>query len=429
MGLSLDSLVGGVKSLLGSTIGSFAGSMALGAGLLLGGAGMSGCDEEENPEPPKEFVADAGHRTVYLSWRFPDDIEMPGIMVRRKIDDFPADSLDGTLVYEGNGQSHMDNGLTANTLYCYKAFFYSNTDPLTYVLVKAASATPYYETKPPYNAPQVFAGASIVPYGEADNVGHPFITASDWEAFFELRVGVLPKENHNLTIRNDFDSIRNMFSSNGNVSSYLGIMIVMTDEPEPVFRGCPIFVGNTTVPGFSDNYSSNGHWPDGQPDVAAMFTVENGNISSVTQNMLKEFFGSSITSRDYSGLWYDAQDAAINSACDMFNTLGHTNIQSGPTQITNSVTDTSFDSDAYVEWDSGKKLVILFEDPYVSNDEHSAINAMANARNGGCFPQDVLYIDLASNLVQPNLGYSFWNSTSEGNLRYTQLQMVRKMGN
>ena len=131
--MGLGSLVKGVKYI--------AGGFALGMGLLFGG---SGCEKErDNVEPPKEFEAEAGHRTAYLSWKFPDNLEMPSIMVRRKIDDFPADSLDGTLVYEGNGQSHMDTNLTENTLYCYKAFFYSNTDPLTFVLIKTASATPF----------------------------------------------------------------------------------------------------------------------------------------------------------------------------------------------------------------------------------------------------------------------------------------------
>lgn len=425
----LESLVGGVKSLLGGAIGKFAGSVVLGAGLLLGASGISGCGEDEQTEPAKEFEASAGHRTVYLSWNFPDNIEMPGILIRRKVDDFPNDASDGTLAYRGSDRSHMDTGLAENTLYCYKAFFFSNTEPLVYLLERTASATPYYETRPPYNAPEVFAGSAIVPYGEADSVNPRFISLSDWEAYFIATVGVLPNQNNNLTVRNDMDAIKNVFSSNPYVTDFLGITIVMTGEPEPAFNGCPVLIGNTSAAGFGDNYDSNGYGQDGQSDIAAMFTAANGNISAVTKNMLKEFFGSSITSRDYSGVWYDARDLALNMACDMFHSLGHTNIQSGPTQITNSVTDTSFDSDVYVEWGNGKKLAILLEDPYVSNYEHSAITAMANARNGGCFPQDVLYIDLANNLVQPNFGCSFWKSTSEGNLRYTQLQMMRKIGN
>ncbi|MBW3013628.1 hypothetical protein KY335_00100, partial [Candidatus Woesearchaeota archaeon] len=238
----LESLVGGVRSLLGGAIGKFAGSVALGAGLLFGG-----CDKErDNVEPPKEFEAAAGHRTTYLSWNFPDGLEMPSIMVRRKIDDFPADSLDGTLIYEGSGQSHMDTGLTENTLYCYKAFFYSNTDPLTYVLIKTASATPYYETKPPYSAPQVFAGDAIVPYGEANSVNPRFISASDWETYFEPSIGAMPI-NNNPTVRNDLDAIQNSFSNNPNITGYLGITIVTTGEPEFVFNGCPVLIGNTSA--------------------------------------------------------------------------------------------------------------------------------------------------------------------------------------
>ncbi|MBW3018489.1 hypothetical protein KY325_04990, partial [Candidatus Woesearchaeota archaeon] len=143
----LESLVGGVRSLLGGAIGKFAGSVVLGAGLLFGAAGISGCIEgEEHIETEavnetNEFNAIPGHYKVSLFWDLPEESDISEIMIRRKQDTFPINETDGILIYQGSENSYEDQSIDVGVLYCYKMFFISSTDPIIYSGL-SASATP-----------------------------------------------------------------------------------------------------------------------------------------------------------------------------------------------------------------------------------------------------------------------------------------------
>ncbi|MCK4670074.1 MAG: hypothetical protein KAT43_02630 [Nanoarchaeota archaeon] len=136
--IDIETLVRGVKYV--------AGGLLLGGSLLFGG----GCDlvDEDDTVETETFAATAGNHEVQLSWKHPDNIEVPGVKIRRKIDYFPTDPTDGTLVYEGRERSYVDSGLDAKILYCYTAFSFSYADPIVYFSEKTVSATPFDATPP-----------------------------------------------------------------------------------------------------------------------------------------------------------------------------------------------------------------------------------------------------------------------------------------
>ncbi|MCK4670076.1 MAG: hypothetical protein KAT43_02640 [Nanoarchaeota archaeon] len=139
--MGIESLLGSVKNLLGSTVGKVGTTVLLGAGLLFGG----GCDEEEDPMVVDEIFlsATAGSYEVALSWKLPKDEEDSDIHIQRKQDTVPTDIDDGTLVYEGQESSYIDSGLEADVLYCYKAFVISYSNPTYSYSSLEASATPF----------------------------------------------------------------------------------------------------------------------------------------------------------------------------------------------------------------------------------------------------------------------------------------------
>ncbi|MCK4670073.1 MAG: NHL repeat-containing protein [Nanoarchaeota archaeon] len=144
MGLSLEGLVRSVKNVLGTTFCA----LGLGAGLLFGGAGMSGCFEEEDVETEaiaeSNFSATGGNYEINLSWDLKRDDE---IMIRRRQEIFPTNPTDGNFVYQGEEKSYIDTGLEADVLYCYRIFFVNPTDPIsTSDLI--TSARPYDGTPP-----------------------------------------------------------------------------------------------------------------------------------------------------------------------------------------------------------------------------------------------------------------------------------------
>ncbi|RME92537.1 MAG: hypothetical protein D6767_03010 [Candidatus Hydrogenedentota bacterium] len=77
--------------------------------------------------PPAEvsgFTATAGDFSISLSWTNPTDPDFAGVKLVRKLGGFPANSTDGTLVYNGTNTSYFDNGLLAGTTYYYTIFTY-----------------------------------------------------------------------------------------------------------------------------------------------------------------------------------------------------------------------------------------------------------------------------------------------------------------
>ena len=63
-------------------------------------------------------------RQVRLSWTNPSDADFEGVKILRKTGGYPANPLDGTVVYNGSGVSCLDHALTNGVIYHYAAFSY-----------------------------------------------------------------------------------------------------------------------------------------------------------------------------------------------------------------------------------------------------------------------------------------------------------------
>lgn len=86
------------------------------------------------------FIATAGDTEVALAWQNPADADFNRVKVLRKTGSFPANSSDGVSVYEGNGTSFADQGLSNGTAYYYAIFAYDLAGNES--AVTTASATP-----------------------------------------------------------------------------------------------------------------------------------------------------------------------------------------------------------------------------------------------------------------------------------------------
>ncbi|MFV2057755.1 MAG: CARDB domain-containing protein [Thiohalomonadales bacterium] len=66
-------------------------------------------------------MATGGNKKVDLSWEWPTDTDVAGVMIRRDVNDYPATIVDGTLVYEGAALATTDT-VQNNTKYYYSLF-------------------------------------------------------------------------------------------------------------------------------------------------------------------------------------------------------------------------------------------------------------------------------------------------------------------
>jgi chitodextrinase len=103
----------------------------------------------DSTPPPNvsNFTATAGDSQISLRWRNPASSDFAGVIILRKTGSYPANVSDGTVVYNGNGTSHVDAGLTNGTTYYYKAF--SRDAVNNYSSGVQTSATPRAITPPP----------------------------------------------------------------------------------------------------------------------------------------------------------------------------------------------------------------------------------------------------------------------------------------
>lgn len=97
------------------------------------------------PANVSSFTATAGDGQVSLSWTNPAS-DFSGVKILRKTGSYPTSPTDGTQVYDNNGTSYTDTGLTNSTTYYYTAF--SRDVVLNYSSGAQATATPHDVTAP-----------------------------------------------------------------------------------------------------------------------------------------------------------------------------------------------------------------------------------------------------------------------------------------
>lgn len=76
------------------------------------------------PAAASSFTASAGDSTALLSWVNPGDADFSRAKLVRKAPTPPANSADGTVIYEGTGSAFADLGLANGTTYYYAVFAY-----------------------------------------------------------------------------------------------------------------------------------------------------------------------------------------------------------------------------------------------------------------------------------------------------------------
>ncbi|MFA6296567.1 MAG: S8 family serine peptidase [Patescibacteria group bacterium] len=80
------------------------------------------------PAKVDNFTAKAGSKSVTLYWTNPDDVDLAGIIIRRKTGGYPINKTDGHLVSQGLKSSVTDNGLENKQTYYYVAFAYDTNN-------------------------------------------------------------------------------------------------------------------------------------------------------------------------------------------------------------------------------------------------------------------------------------------------------------
>jgi len=93
----------------------------------------------------------AGDNQVALTWTNPGDEDFAGVKVLRKTNSYPANSSDGTLIYNGANQSYIDTNVSNGTTYYYAIFAYDEVPNYSTVDGDGAkdTATPSLDTTAP----------------------------------------------------------------------------------------------------------------------------------------------------------------------------------------------------------------------------------------------------------------------------------------
>jgi cysteine-rich repeat protein len=99
------------------------------------------------PASVTNFTATAGSAAIQLSWTNPADPDWAGTRVLRKTGGSPTGPTDGTIVFDGAGDSQLDSPLTNGTTYYYAAYAYDSAG--NFAAPALVSATPQAALPPP----------------------------------------------------------------------------------------------------------------------------------------------------------------------------------------------------------------------------------------------------------------------------------------
>jgi len=124
-----DSL-GQLSVSLTSSIAGKATVEAFANGENLGNVEINFVSNEDIVAPGKieNFTAKAGSKAVTLYWTNPDDVDLAGVVIRRKRTGYPINENDGHLVFRGLRTSIADTGLENKQKYYYTAFAYDTSN-------------------------------------------------------------------------------------------------------------------------------------------------------------------------------------------------------------------------------------------------------------------------------------------------------------
>lgn len=92
------------------------------------------------PANVSNFNATPGDHQNALQWNNPPDADFAGVKIQRATGGYPANPGAGTTIYNGNGTSKTDTGLTNGVTYYYAAFAYDSSG--NYASGALARATP-----------------------------------------------------------------------------------------------------------------------------------------------------------------------------------------------------------------------------------------------------------------------------------------------
>jgi hypothetical protein len=100
------------------------------------------------PDPPSSFKATTTSSSqIDLAWIKGNKADITRI--QRKTNNYPANISDGVNIYNGTGVSYSDTGLSANTLYYYRAWSFNATDKVWSTVYASAQATTHSPPSPP----------------------------------------------------------------------------------------------------------------------------------------------------------------------------------------------------------------------------------------------------------------------------------------
>ena len=74
------------------------------------------------------FKAVSGENHATLSWRNPEKYDFAGVKIQRSSDAYSKSVSDGENIYQGQGCSFIDTGLTNETTYYYTIFVFDSNE-------------------------------------------------------------------------------------------------------------------------------------------------------------------------------------------------------------------------------------------------------------------------------------------------------------
>jgi len=108
-----------------------------------------------SPANVSDFKAIPGIREIQLSWKNPPDRDFKGVRIMRSTKYFPLSLEEGSLVYDGPGESYLDENLTPGIRYYYTAFAYDTSGNFASGAIASAIPLPIVVPPPPIPVPPV----------------------------------------------------------------------------------------------------------------------------------------------------------------------------------------------------------------------------------------------------------------------------------